>query len=158
MESPFARSLAGSAGSFVISHPCLVVILSVCLATGEREIVSSRAHTRAFRNLRGSSPGGSFAAEGSCGFCGSTRGERFLSSAASPDVLQLNPSKAARSVQRLPLPFLSPPAPSPSLPPPLSTPATLQHRDGPLRRVDFSVRAPVLRNVAKTCSRGAYLR
>lgn len=75
----------------------------------EKSCPCARAHARAFRNLlRGSFPEGSFAAEGSCGFCGSTRGERSLSSAASPDVLQLNPSKAARSVQRLPLPLLSP--------------------------------------------------
>jgi len=138
-----SHSLAGSARILRnLSSPSRCNFIS--LSRDGREKSCPRARTS--RNLlRGSSPGGSFAAEGSCGFCGSTRGEWSLSSAASPDVLQLNPSKAARSVQRLPLPLL----PLSALPP-FSFP-----EDSSFLRILAYVR---LRNVVKTCSRAAYLR
>lgn len=111
-RSRISRSLTRRIGGILrnLSSPSLVRNF-ISLSRDKRDELCPRARAAARPRFPKSSsadppPGESFAAEGSCGFCGSTRGERSLSSAASPDVLQLNPSKAARSVQRLPLPFL----------------------------------------------------
>lgn len=119
-----ARSPARRIGRILrnLSSPSRRNFISLSHDGREKSCPRARARARASRNLlRGSSPGGFFAAEGSCGFCGSTRGERSLSSAASPTFYNLTlPRQHARYRDYL----------CHSCPPSALPPAILQHPDG----------------------------